>query len=131
MPIVTADAIAKYEGKLVLIERKKQPFGLALPGGKLEEGESLEQTVVRELLEETSLSATKVEQFRTYSEPDRDPRGHYITTVFVCETEGNPIANSDAKEVRLVDLDSIRRIPAEKFAFDHYRILTDYLREQK
>jgi len=131
MPVVTADAIAKYQGKLVLIERKKRPFGLALPGGKLEEGESLEKTVVRELLEETGLSATKVEQLRTYSEPDRDPRGRYITTVYVCETTGHPIAKSDAKKIVLVDPEEVRKIPRERFAFDHYRILMDYLGEQE
>ena len=131
MPIITADAIAKYKGKLVLIERGKEPFGLALPGGKLEEGESLKETVVRELSEETGLSATKIEQFRTYSEPDRDPRGHYITTVFVCETSGNPIAKSDAKKIVLIEMNNLQAIPAEKFAFDHHRILADYLRDLK
>lgn len=125
MIVVTADCIALLGGKLVLVERKNPPEGLAMPGGILEEGETLEQTAGRELHEETGLTARNLEQFRTYSSPESDPRGQYITTVFVVEAEGEPQAGSDAKAVRLIEpseIDSLR----DRFAADHYEILQEW-----
>jgi len=90
--MLCVDAIVEYDGQIVLIERKKRPYGLALPGGKVEASEDLEIAVKRELKEETGLDAYKAEQFRTYADPKRDPRGRVISTVFVCEANGSPAA---------------------------------------
>ena len=120
-----ADCIIRYRGGIVLIERQKEPFGLALPGGKLDGNESLEQTVVREMEEETNLTLANVRQFRTYSAPNRDPRFRAISTVFTADGIGELRAKSDAKSVcviRLEELDALRG----RFAFDHYDILSDY-----
>src|SRR6266481_269266 len=71
------------EGQLqvALIERKNPPFAghWALPGGFLEEDETVEDAALRELQEETGLQNIYLEQFQVFSAPKRDPRGRIIT----------------------------------------------------
>ncbi|MEK6758101.1 MAG: NUDIX hydrolase, partial [Nanoarchaeota archaeon] len=80
-PASTVDLIVFFDGGIILIKRKHEPFKdcWALPGGFLELGkETLEQAAVRELFEETSL-ITNPEELKlvgVYSDPRRDPRGH-------------------------------------------------------
>ena len=120
-----ADAIALYNGKLVLVERLKNPKGLALPGGHKETGESLEQCIVREMPEETGLEFEIDYQLHTYSDPARDPRGEKESTVFVGEAYGE-IRNEEGKtRVVLIDPKDIDQYK-DKFAFDHYKILKDW-----
>jgi ADP-ribose pyrophosphatase YjhB (NUDIX family) len=131
-PIPTADVIIEMEkedGRLgiILIERKYEPPGWAIPGGFVEYGESLEKAAVREAKEETSLDIRLITQFHTYSSPERDPRKHTITTVFVAEAEGVPKAMDDAKNIGLFCRDEI----PSPLAFDHERILEDYFRWKK
>ena len=95
-PFSTVDAIIEINGGIVLIERKNPPFGWALPGGFVDYGESLEDAVVREAKEETSLDISGVKQFHTYSDPKRDPRFHTIGTVYIAQAEGKPQAGDDA-----------------------------------
>ncbi|MDP8252985.1 MAG: macro domain-containing protein [Candidatus Kaelpia aquatica] len=129
IPIPTADAIILIEGsKILLIERENSPYGLALPGGFLEYGESLEDCIRREVQEETSLRVVELRQFYTYSAAERDPRFHTVTTVFIVEAEGLPKAGSDAKAIKQCLLDEIP--PKEDFAFDHWQILQDWLKTQ-
>ena len=49
-PYVTVDSIIRYQGGIVLIERKNEPAGWALPGGFVDIGESLEEAAVREAM---------------------------------------------------------------------------------
>lgn len=123
-PVPAVDVIIEIEGQgLVLIERLNPPPGWALPGGFVEVGESLEQAAVREAREETCLEIELLGQFHTYSDPARDPRMHCISTVFVARAVGTPKAEDDAKSVALFPKD---RLP-EVMAFDHRKILEDYL----
>lgn len=123
-PVPTVDIIIELRGRgLVLVERQKPPYGWALPGGFVEYGETLEEAAVREAQEETGLEVELLGQFHAYSDPDRDPRQHTITTVFVACAAGTPQAASDA---RSVDVFSPADLP-EPLAFDHARILEDYL----
>ncbi len=122
-PFPTVDIIIELKGRgIVLIQRKNPPFGWALPGGFVDYGESLEEAAAREAKEETSLDVTLVRQFHTYSDPSRDSRQHNISTVFIAEAEGDPIAADDASEVGIFTQENL---PAE-LAFDHDRILKDY-----
>jgi 8-oxo-dGTP diphosphatase len=125
MIINAADCIISYKGGIVLIDRMKEPLGLAIPGGKLEGEETLEQTVVREMREEVGLELANLRQFRTYSEPNRDPRFRVISTVFTADGFGELRAASDAKRAQIISLDSIGAL-RDRFAFDHYQILRDY-----
>ena len=123
-PVPAVDLIIEIEGQgWVLIERRNPPPGWALPGGFVEVGASLEQAAVREAREETCLEVELLGQFHTYSDPARDPRMHCISTVFVARAEGTPKAEDDAKSVAVFPRD---RLP-EVMAFDHRKILEDYL----
>jgi ADP-ribose pyrophosphatase YjhB (NUDIX family) len=123
-PSLAADIIIEVGDGIVLIERKNPPFGWALPGGFIEYGESLESCAVREALEETSLEVTLKEQFHTYSDPGRDPRGHTVSTVFLAAGDGIPRAADDAANVKIF---LSTEIPGN-LVFDHGAILEDYFR---
>ncbi len=126
-PIPAVDLIIEIEGQgLVLIERLNPPPGWALPGGFVEVGESLEQAAVREAKEETCLDVELLGQFHTYSDPNRDPRMHCISTVFVARATGTPRAEDDAKSVAVYPKDQLPDV----LAFDHRQILKDYLNSQ-
>jgi len=123
-PVPAVDLIIEIEGQgLVLIERLNPPPGWALPGGFVEVGESLEQAAVREAKEETCLDVELLGQFHTYSDPNRDPRMHCISTVFVARATGTPRAEDDAKSVAIYPKDQLPDV----LAFDHRKILEDYL----
>lgn len=100
-PIPTVDIIIEVGEKIVLIKRKNPPHGWALPGGFVEWGESLEEAALREAEEETGLKIKLVCQFYTYSSPNRDPRFHAISTVYVARAEGVPQAGDDASGIGL------------------------------
>jgi ADP-ribose pyrophosphatase YjhB (NUDIX family) len=121
-PVPTVDIIIECESEIVMIKRKNPPVGWALPGGFVDYGETLESAAVREAREETGLDVELVRQFHTYSAPDRDPRQHTITTVYIARATGKPLGGDDAAEARLFSRD---RLP-EPIVFDHERILDDY-----
>jgi 8-oxo-dGTP diphosphatase len=128
-PSVTADGIVLKGSEMALIRRLKDPFrgSYALPGGFLNYGETLEECVVREVLEETGLKTRILELVGVYSAPDRDPRGHFVTAVYHLEPVGGSLkAGDDAKDAEWVPLD---RLP--KFAFDHGKIVQDFLSKRK
>lgn len=123
-PVPTVDIIIELQDQgLVLIERQKPPHGWAIPGGFVEYGESLEEAALREAKEETGLTVKLLGQFHSYSAPDRDPRQHTITTVFVACATGTPQAASDARSLAIFSPDDL----PGPLAFDHARILQDYL----
>lgn len=122
-PFPTVDIIIEIEGKgIVLIRRKNPPHGWAIPGGFVDYGESIENAAVREALEETSLKVELLRQFHVYSSPDRDPRFHTISTVFIARATGTPIAADDAKDAGMFTKETL---PGE-IVFDHRKILDDY-----
>jgi ADP-ribose pyrophosphatase YjhB (NUDIX family) len=119
------DAIIELSGsRVVLIERKYFPEGWALPGGFVDPGESLATAVRREALEETGLEVRVVELFGIYSRPWRDPRGDTVSAVYVCSAEGTPEGRDDALQAAAF-LSS--EIPFDSMAFDHDRILRQYI----
>jgi 8-oxo-dGTP diphosphatase len=120
-PVPTVDIIITLGAGVLLVKRKNPPYGWALPGGFVDYGESLEQAAVREAQEETGLHIRLVRQFHTYSAPDRDPRQHTVSTVFLATAEGTPVAGDDAAEVGIFMEESLPPL-----AFDHGRILADY-----
>jgi len=123
-PFPTVDIIIETNNGIVLIERKNPPYGWALPGGFVDYGESLESAAVREAKEETSLDVELISQLGAYSDPERDPRHHTISFVFIAKAEGLPVGSDDALKA---DIFSIETLP-ENMAFDHRRICLDYFR---
>lgn len=108
--------------QVVLVRRRNPPLGWAIPGGFIEVGETAEQAAAREAFEETGLDVELVELFHVYSDPQRDPRQHTLSVVFIGRADGDPTGGDDAVEARLF---SEFDLPTE-IAFDHRRILADY-----
>ena len=129
-PYLSIDGIIEvYEDGIfqgiVLIERKHEPFGLALPGGFVEVGETVEHALVREMKEETGLDVEIDRILGVYSEPDRDPRFHTATVVYVAKASGQPKGGDDAK---VASLYALIDLPLDKLVFDHGKIVADYLK---
>ena len=119
---IIIELIDRPQRPIVLIERKNEPRGWAIPGGFVDYGESVETAAVREAKEEVSLDVTLIEQFYVYSDPQRDPRQHTLSIVFIATAKGVPVAADDAKSLGVFnqwDLPS-------NLCFDHDRVLNDY-----
>lgn len=121
-PFPTVDIIIEIDDRILLIERKNEPFGWALPGGFVDYGESLETAAIREAREETSLDISNLRLLGCYSDPERDARMHTISAVFIASAHGTPCAADDAINIALFRLDSLPK----QLCFDHSRILADY-----
>jgi 8-oxo-dGTP diphosphatase len=125
-PFPTVDIIIEVAGGIVLIQRRNEPLGWALPGGFVDYGESLENAAVRESGEETDLDITGLRLLGCYSDPQRDPRHHTISTVFVASAEGTPKAGDDAAGIGIFPLSHL----PDPLCFDHHQILADYARRK-
>jgi 8-oxo-dGTP diphosphatase len=109
-PIVGVGAVVIDGTKVLLVRRGNEPLKgeWSLPGGALELGETLQQGVVREVLEETGLVVTPAGMVEvldriTQEEPSGRVRYHYVLVDFVCRVTGGTLAvGSDADEVRWV-----------------------------
>ena len=128
-PILTTTAIIEiHEGEqfkgIVLIERGKAPFGKAIPGGKVEYGETVENAVRREMMEEVNLDLNDLRQFHIYSDPMRDFRHHSVEVTHIAKAYKIPTAGDDAAKAFVVKLEDI---PWSELAFDHAQILKDYI----
>jgi ADP-ribose pyrophosphatase YjhB (NUDIX family) len=122
-PFPTVDIIIRIGDRgIVLIRRKNPPYGWALPGGFVDYGETLEEAAAREAKEETSLDIHLLGHLGAYSNPERDPRQHTISYVYVAEAMGEPKAADDAADVGIFKKDFL----PEVLAFDHGEILEDY-----
>ncbi len=123
-PVIAVDAlIADPARGVLLIRRKNYPFegSWALPGGFVEIGETCEAACIREAREETHLEVEPVQLVGVYSTPDRDPRGHTVSPVYLCRVvSGEAFGGDDASEARwFPDLTGV------ELAFDHARVLAD------
>lgn len=130
-PALTVDAIVFNDNsEILLIQRSSQPFKdlWAFPGGFVNEDETVEMAVSRELEEETGIENVILKQFYTYSEPHRDPRHRTVTVAFVGKVMSTtkPIAGDDAKNAQWFKLNALPPL-----AFDHKQILEEVLQNQK
>jgi len=126
---IAVDAIvfgySKQDGvSVLLIQRKYEPFrsAWALPGGFVQEDESLEKAVKRELQEETGISVNYLEQLYTFGEPARDPRRRVISVAYVGlvkTSQYNQLkASTDAENAQWFSIGQLPRL-----AFDHRLIV--------
>lgn len=123
-PLLAADCVVfDARRRVLLIRRGNEPFkgGYALPGGFVDVGERVEDAAVRELAEETGITAGKPRLIGVYSDPKRDPRGHTVAAAYLFRVRSaTPVAGDDAAAAEWVE--DWRR---EKLAFDHAQILKD------
>lgn len=125
-PTPTVDIIIELVDRphrpIILIERKNPPLGWAIPGGFVDYGESVETAAVREAQEEIGLQVELIEQFHVYSDPNRDPRKHTLSVVFIATATGEPQAADDAKNLGIFQAWDV----PSNLCFDHDKILRDY-----
>ncbi|MGD8591877.1 MAG: NUDIX hydrolase, partial [Gammaproteobacteria bacterium] len=130
-PLIAVDIIIELidrtDRPIVLIERKNPPYGWAIPGGFVDIGETLEQAAIREAKEETCLDVTLTCLLGNYSNPSRDARHHTVSAVYIAQAQGDPKAADDAAHLQLY---TPHNLP-ESLAFDHNKILADYVRYLK
>ncbi len=126
-PSVTVDIVLLTDtfprSQVLLIRRKNPPFKdlWALPGGFLEMDETLEESALRELYEETNISGVNLTQVGTFGHPERDPRGRVITVAYVGIIKSEQVevtAGSDASEVAWFST-----LDLPQLAFDHSEII--------
>lgn len=138
-PLPTVDVVVPAQTAqgpgVVLIRRAHPPQGWALPGGFVDRGERVERAALRELREETGLEGELVELLGVYSDPARDPRRHTMSVVYVARADGLARGADDAAEARVVAGEELAALARGEvgadglgLAFDHARILSDYLR---
>jgi len=122
-PALATDAVWIQRGRILLVRRARAPGrGMwALPGGFVEQRETVEEAVVRELREETGLAARPVALVGVYSGPHRDPRKPTTSVVFLMSGRPRPPkGGDDAASAEWVLLSEARPL-----AFDHERIVRD------
>lgn len=125
---VTVDAVifgyVENDLRLLLIKRKYDPFQnhWALPGGYVDDDETVETAVIRELKEETGIDNLYLEQLYTFGDIKRDPRGRTISIAYyglVQPSDYDVNASTDAEDVEWF---SVNNLPKE-LAFDHSDII--------
>ncbi|QGY40731.1 NUDIX domain-containing protein [Pseudodesulfovibrio cashew] len=129
-PTPTVDVVILVPGGadgvdgVVLIERMNEPYGWALPGGFVDEGETCEHAAVREMKEETGLDVILTGLLGVYSDPKRDPRKHTMSVVYtgVARNPDALAAGDDAGKARIFPLGGW-----PEPVFDHGKILADFL----
>jgi len=125
---LTVDAVVfgykPNEGiSVLLIKRKHEPFKgtWAIPGGFVEQGESLEHAVSRELKEETGIEVNYLEQLYTFGDPKRDPRKRIVSVAYYALVKPDIYEVHAADDADGAEWFNIEKLP--RLAFDHKAIL--------
>jgi len=127
----TSTAIIPYpNGKILLIKRDTVPFKgyWALPGGRLDSGETIEHCCIREVKEETGLDVSivrKVGEYREQGVKD-DVEYDYYPTCFVVKVVGGETKKQDS-EIQELKPFSLQDLP-KPLAFEHEQMIQDYLK---
>ena len=120
-PVLAVDAVIRdSDDRVVFVQRRYPPYlgYWALPGGKVEYGETVEAALTREVKEETGLDVKPQGLVGVFSDPNRDPRGHVVSIVYHAVIVGGTLkANSDALDAKWFAK------PPRQLAFDHQLIL--------
>ena len=126
----TSTALVFYpDNKILLIKRNTIPFKgyWALPGGRMDPGETVEQTIVREVKEETGLDVIIVRKVGEYVEKGvkDDVDYEYYPTCFVVKPVGGEIKKQES-EIQEIKLFNLNELP-KPLAFVHEEMIKDYV----
>jgi len=126
----TSTAIVPFSNdQILLIKRKTRPFVgyWALPGGRMDPDETIKQTVVREVREETGLEVAIVSKLGEYIEKGikDDIEYEYYPTCFVVKTIGGEMKRQES-EIQAIQLFSLNALP-KPLAFEHEKMIEDYV----
>jgi 8-oxo-dGTP diphosphatase len=117
------------EDKILLIKRNTKPFVgyWALPGGRMDPGETVEQTILRECKEETGLDVAVVSKIGEYVERGikDDVEYEYYPTCFLVKVVGGEIKGQES-EIQDIHLFSLKALPVP-LAFVHETMIKDFL----
>jgi 8-oxo-dGTP diphosphatase len=127
----TSTAIIPYpDNKILLIKRNTIPFKgyWALPGGRMDPGETLEQTIIREVNEETGLEITILHKIGEYVEKGvkDDVEYEYYPTCFLVKPKSGEIKKQDI-EIQEIKLFALSELP-KPLAFAHDQMIRDYIK---
>ena len=130
----TSTAIIPFlEDKILLVKRDTIPFKgyWALPGGRMDPGETVEQTIVRECKEETGFDVEIVRVIGEYVEKGvkDDVEYEYYPTCFLVKVVGGEIKRQES-EIQEIRLFRLQRLP-NPLAFEHQKMIEDYLKPKK
>lgn len=137
----TTDALVRYHNEILLITRKHYPGKdlLALPGGFLDKEETLYDSCIRELTEETHLAVSSETLHRAlvrhevFDNPKRSTRGRIVTCCYYFDLsfltkKPKAYADDDAKSLTWL---TISTLPRERFFEDHYFIIQQFINPEK
>ena len=127
----TSTAIIPYpDNKILLIKRNTVPFigYWALPGGRMDPGETVEQTIIREVKEETGLEITIVCKVGEYVERGvkDDVEYEYYPTCFLVKPVGGEIKKQES-EIQEIKFFNLNQLPTP-LAFEHEKMIRDYMK---
>ena len=125
-PALTVDLVVltrEVRPRVLLVRRKSPPFAgkWALPGGFVDENETLEAAARRELEEETGVSVAELNQMYTFGDPGRDPRGWTVSVAYLARVKSGDVRPRAADDAAGVGWFSLGRLPP--LAFDHSLIV--------
>lgn len=130
---VVVDAIVVKNQKSLLIRRAPHLINgskWAIPGGFLNRGETLEQAVIRELKEETGLEGKITKLFKIIDSPKRKNEDRQ-NVAFIYEVKAEGELKFNKEEVSEAKWFDVSNLPKEQdFAFDHYKIIQDFLAQR-
>jgi len=127
-PAVTTDiclfTVVEHDLRVLLIRRGLEPFkgAWALPGGFVQENETLDECATRELTEETGVTGAHLEAFATFSEPNRDPRARVITAAYFALLQAADHILQSGSDADDAQWHSMAKLP--RLAFDHLEVVT-------
>lgn len=126
-PMAVTDCIVVKNSKILLVKRATPPFHdvWSLVGGMMEVGETIEETAIRELREETGIEAKIIALVGVYSGGKRDPRGTTMSAAFLMKpVKFGKRHDKEISEMRFFSKDEIPK----KLAFDHEQMISDALK---
>jgi mutator protein MutT len=135
-PIVGVGAVIIQDGRILLEKRKNEPGKgkWSIPGGLVELGETVEQTAIREVKEETGLEVEKPEHIDVVDNVVRDENGkvkyHFVIIDYFVKLKGGTMkAMSDAEELRWVTFDEVEKYDLTKTFMEFFKRNSKRLQE--